>query len=966
VPCNYLLLIVVLCVFLTMFTGKRLKKLLLLLLVVPLSGVLFAQNSGRINIKGTVVDTVGTKLPMATVMLLLPQDSSLVSYGRTNDEGLLEFKNLKRGKYLLKVNYVGYLPYQQEVEPAEGAVTDVGTIRMKILNQELFEVVIKTARAPLSIRGDTVEYNASSFKVPPGSTVEDLLRRLPGMQIGQDGSIRAQGQEVKRVTVDGKRFFGDDPKMATKNLPAEAISKVQVFNGKSEQSRITGVDDGKQEKTVNLELKDSHKKGGFGKATAGAGTNGRAETRASYNRFNDKQQFALFGLGNNTNQSGMSWDDYQDFRGSQAYNWGDDGDFGFNSGGGVRFITIGGDDEESLTIQAGRGSQDRGFTKNFAGGANYNYDTKNTKFSSSYFYNQTNQTLDALSQRENFLNGSSFRSEDDNLRLNFNGNHRGSLRFERNLDSLNSLILISNVRYGQGNSRYSSLQQFYREGTTLANQSNIANLNRFNSVTMGNTAIFRHKFAKKGRNLAFSVGYNLNNSDGEADQRSTNEFFQTGSPLPQRVEINQFQETNSIRTQLKGGLLYIEPFARKFFWETFYNYSLRQDEVDRDVLDRRAENDQRNEQLSRYYTNRFLYNRLGTSVRYSFNGLNMTVGLAAIHFDLRGRFASDQQATEFGRVERKISNWSPHASLNYDLKNNRYLYASYNLYVNEPNIRDLQPVVDNSNPLYIREGNPALLPELNHGLNAGFNYFNPSSFTQLYIGSNYNYSLNQVVFVQDIDEKFITRTRPINMSGGERIGSYMGVGFPLKKTKATLNFNGSFNLNKNLTYLNSILNEVRSNSFNAGLRLDLTPNDRLAVYPSANWNVSYTDYSIVSAQNQKIVNATYGADVNTQLPGGVFLNSRFSYRTYVNKRSGFDQRQPILNLSVYKVVLKNKKGEVRLSAYDVFNQNQGISQFATQNFVSTERVQTLARYFMLGFTYNMRGVTSTVRRQGFN
>ncbi|WP_207505857.1 outer membrane beta-barrel family protein [Telluribacter humicola] len=942
------------------------KKNLLLLCLCIISGVSFAQNTGRFSIKGTVVDSAGVKLPFATVMLLQPQDSSLVNYGRTNDDGILEFKNLKRSKYLLKVNYVGYLPYQQVVEPADGPVTDIGTISMKILNQDLFEVVVKTARAPLSIRGDTVEYNAASFKVPPGSSVEDLLRRLPGMQIEQDGTIRAQGQEVKRVTVDGKRFFGDDPKMATKNLPAEAISKVQVFNGKTEQSRITGVDDGKQEKTVNLELKDSHKKGGFGKATLGVGTDSRMEGKVSYNRFNDKQQLAFFGLGNNTNQSGMSWDDFQDFRGSQSFNWGDDGDFGFSSGGGIRFISGGDGDEESLTIQGGRGGQDRGFTKNFAGGANYNYDTKKTKFSSSYFYNQTDQTLDAFSSRENFLNSTSFLSQDDNLRLNFNGNHRGSLRFEKNLDSLNTLVLISNSRLGQGNNSFSSFQQFFREGNTLTNQSILNNINRFNSFSMGNTAIYRHKFRKKGRNFAASLGYNINNSNGNAEQKSVNEFYQrAGQDSTESITINQYNQTQSLRTQFKGSLLYVEPFAKKFFWETFYNFSLRNDEVDRDVYDRRSENEFRNEQLSRYYTNEFIYNRLGSSVRYSFNGLNLTVGLAAIQFDLQGMFASDQTAAQSGRVDRKYFTWAPNLSLNYDLKNNRYLYANYNLNVNEPNIRDLQPIVDNSNPLYIREGNPDLLPQSSHSLNAGFNYFNPGSFTQLYIGLNYNYFVNQIVYTQQVDENFITRTRPINISGGNWMGSYMGFGFPLKKTKATLNMNGGVNRSNNLTYINNVLNETSTNSYNFGVRMDLTPSDKFTFYPSANWNLSNTSYSINSAQNQKIVNGTYNAEMNVKLPAEMFFNGRFSYRSYVNKRFGFDQRQPILNLSVYKIVLKNKKGEVRFTAYDVFNQNRGITQFASQNFVSTEQVQTLARYYMLSFTYNMRGVTGSVRRRGF-
>jgi hypothetical protein len=196
-----------------------------------------AQTGGRFTLKGTVTDTSGAVLPEATIMLLLPKDSSLVNFGRTSKDGSFEMKNLKRITYIFKVSYVGFVPYQEIIEPKNQDVVDIGKAKMKVLQKELYEVVIKTARAPLSIRGDTVEFDAKAFKVPPGSSVEDLLRKLPGVQVDGDGNIRAQGEEIKRVTVDGKRFFGDDPKMATKNLPAEAINKVQVFNGKQSRPR---------------------------------------------------------------------------------------------------------------------------------------------------------------------------------------------------------------------------------------------------------------------------------------------------------------------------------------------------------------------------------------------------------------------------------------------------------------------------------------------------------------------------------------------------------------------------------------------------------------------------------------------------------------------------------------------------------------------------------------------------------
>ncbi|CAG4994611.1 hypothetical protein DYBT9275_01429 [Dyadobacter sp. CECT 9275] len=939
------------------------KKILLLLSCCLLVLSANAQTGGRFTLKGTMADTAGVGLPEATVMLLAPKDSSLVNFGRTGKDGSFEFKNLKRLPYILKVTYVGYVPFQHNVTPAEGDVTDLGKFGMKYLNQELYAVVIKAARAPLSIRGDTVEYDPRSFKVPPGATVEDLLRRLPGMQVEQDGTIKAQGETVKRVTVDGKRFFGDDTKAATKNLPAEAIAKVQVFNDKTEQSRITGVEDGKREKTVNLELKDSHKKGGFGKASVGAGSDNRLEGKINYNRFNEKNQFSVIGLGNNTNSGGMSWDDYQDFKGSQSFNWGDDGDFGF---GGGRYISFGGDnDEESLTIQAGRGGQNKGFNKNWAGGANYNYDDKKTKFNTSYYYNQTNQTLDAIVNQRNFLSNLTYNTVDTNRRANFNGNHRGSLRFEKTIDSVNTLIVLSNMRIGNGTTDYTNDRRYFREENVLSNKTNVKNFSDFNSFAIGNTAIFRHKFKEKGKNFAASFAYNINNSNGIINQQSVNQFFNPMETEPDSVlNVNQRNDTKSLRNQIKSSLLYIEPLSKKFFLESFYNFSLKSDEVTREVNDRGEGIDVPNLSLTRYYNNKSTFNRIGTTLRYSHNGLNISAGVGAQQIHMDGKFAVTKD-DDYSFVDRKYNNVVPNVSMSYDLKKNRYLYGGYRMSVNEPSISDLQPIVDNSNPLFIRVGNPNLKPSVSQSADIGYNMFNPGNFMQVYFGANYQYFRNQVIYNQIVDENLVTTTTPTNISGGNMFSFYSNYGFPIVKTKSNLTLNASYNLNNNLTNINNVLNKTQTNGYNFGLRTDFTPSDKFTIYANAYWNISDTKYSISEGQNQKIVNGNYSAELNYKLPKDIYFQSRFNYNTYTNDRVGFNQSMPILNVSFYKAVLKSKKGEIRLSAFDLFNKNRGISQYASQNFVSQEQVRTLARYFMLSFTYNMRGVTHSVRRKGY-
>ncbi len=952
------------------------RKTLLLALLWPCLSALYAQTTpSRFQIQGMTTDTVANPLGSATVMLLQRKDSSLVNFSRTNEKGAFSFRNIKKGDYLLKITYVGFIPLEKDIVFGDKELIDLGTLRLKPITKELFEVVIKTARAPMSIKGDTIEYNPASFKVPPGSTVEDLLRKLPGVQIDQNGNIIAQGQQVQKVTVDGKRFFGDDPKMATKNLPAEAINKVQIFNDKTEQSKVTGVDDGKQEKTVNLQLKDSFKKGGFGKVTAGVGLDGnnsanpRGEIKGNYNKFDDKNQFSIIGLTNNTNQTGMSWDDYQDFRGSGSFNqWNDNGDFGFGGGGGGYYISIGGDDDGGLSIPVG-GGLNRGYSNNIAAGINYNRNTKKIKTNASYYYNSNRQVFDALRTRENFLQNGSFQTNEQSNQINFVGNHRLSFRHEQTIDSLNTLIFSNNSRLNAGNTRLSSFTEYLRSNNFKSNESTINNSTLVDKIETANTLLYRHKFKKKGRSFAVSASYNFTNNDGVADHNSLNLFYNATNPDDVIRQLLDLTNNTGSRVNLfKTSLLFVEPFAKRFFSETFVNLSHRSDFVDRNVFDLAKENGRRIpvDSLSSYYKNNYNYARLGTSIRYSYKGLNFSGGLAVQTFQIDGKFGLGQEPNTFIDVKRNYTTFIPNASFSYDLKNNRYFWSGYNVNVNQPNTRDLQPIIDNSNPLIIRQGNPDLLPSLSHNINLGYNMFNPASFTSFNVNLYYSYNVNQIIYNQQIDPStLITVTKPVNISGGQNLGSYIGFGFPLKKTKATINFNASPGISKNLTPINGVMNETNTNSLRFGVRLDLTPSDVFTFYPNANWSIGNTKYSINTTQNQQIVTQTYGGTMNIRLPKDFYINSNFNYQIYTNDRFGFNQQVPVLNSSIYKVLGKSKKAEIRLSLYDAFNRNLGVNQFANQNYVSQERIQTLARYYMLSFTYNMRGMNTNIKRRGW-
>ncbi|MEA5460025.1 TonB-dependent receptor [Arcicella sp. LKC2W] len=917
---------------------------------------MLAQNPVRVTLKGVVQDTSSAVLGGATVMLLQPKDSALVNFSRANDKGAFEFRNVKNVNYILKISYVGYIPHQQLVSPSANEVVDLGNIGIKPITKELLEVVVRTARAPLTIKGDTIEYDARAFKVPQGSSVEDLLRRLPGMEVDAQGNIKAQGKDIKKVLVDGKTFFGDDPKAATKNLGAETISKVQVFNDKSEQAKLTGVDDGKKEKAINLELKDEYKKGAFGKITGAMGTDSRMALRGNYNRFNKKEQFSILGYGNNINETGVNWSDYGEFKGNNSFNNNDNGDFGF---GGNRWWS--GDNDVVTNNFDGRG-----FTNNGGGGVNYNFDNKKTKISTSYFYNQTRLMLDQYQNTKTFLQNNSFTTTDTTNQNNFRGNHSIGSRFEQMVDSNNTVIAKANLRFSTNNISTIQYQRNFSEDNVLRTSSDINNSSALSSFSLTSNVIYRHKFKKKGRTFALSGGYNVNNSDGTENLNSNSKFLNAGTISQQIRALGQLNNNANRQNLLKGSVLYLEPLSKRMYWESFYNVSADNREVGRDAFNAKLEN-QRMDSLSTYYKNNITYNRLGTSMRYSHAGVNVTVGLAALRFDLDGKLFPRKDAQVASSISKNYSSITPYLGTDIELKSNVYLSVNYNLNVEAPQIADLQPVINNNNPFFISSGNPDLAPEKSHNISAYFNKFDPATFMYVNLWTDYNYYTSQVVYNQTVDANtFVVRTRPENLSGGQRFSSGIYAGFPIVKTKLTVNFSSNINLSSNPTFINGTLNQNDTQGYSFKLGFSLTPSDKLIVSGNGKLGFSTIKYTISEAQNQNIKNNSLDASVKWNFAKKTFLETNLDYTNYRNDRFNFNQDIPILNCSVRRLFLKENKLEVRLAAFDIFNKRQSIIQRGFQNTVTNQTSLTLARYFMLSLTYNLKGhVDKLKKNQGW-
>ncbi len=940
------------------------KKHLLFLALSLLSFSSFSQSDYQI--KGKFVDTTNASLGFASVFLLQPKDSTLVTFVRADENGMFLFKNVKKQDYLLKTTYVGLLPYQKLVKfSADKSTQDIGTIRLKPIQKDLLEVVIRTAKAPIEIKGDTIEYDASKFKVPPGSTVEDLLRKLPGMQVDANGNLKAQGRNVEKVLVDGKRFFGDDPTVATKSLPAEAINKVQVFDDKSEQSKLTGIEDGKKEKTVNLQLKEEFKKGGFGKGTVGVGTEDRVMAKANYNKFDKKNQFAIVGFGNNINQTGLSNKDYQDFKGSQSYNWNDNADFG-PSQGGMRFFSFENDDtqEPGMNVPQSYGTGS-GLSKNFAGGMNYNYDTKKTKVSSNYFYNQTTQNLNQINQSQTFLSNTSYFQNDSSQNSNFLENHRLSFRVEEAFDSLNTVVFNINGRFSNRNRNSASENNYKNTSSEIFRNQAIKNNYTGGSSAFSSAAIYRHKFKKRGRNFAISGTVNNNQNDQDALQKSDVKSFNVIGeqfPLPDGLfNTNQNVLALSKDLELKSSVLYTEPITKKLSSETFFNISQKNQEVDRDVF---AINDnrKRSDDLSRFFNNTVDFKRLGTALRINHNSLNIGFGVAYNTIGINGKFYGNQNTALLGQVNKNYNKLLPNASVSAELPGNGYLFGTYDVGFTAPRVKDLQPFTDNTNPLFVQIGNPNLKPTVNHGINMGMGKFDPVSFIQFWINFNYNYYIDQVIYNRVIDKKLITTLSPENVSGGQNFGGYFNFGFPIVKTKVSADLGFNANLGKNLVKINDVLNNNTNTNISYSAQLDFTPVDWFSLFNQISFGNNLAKYSIGTTQNQRYTNTRASSNLVLQMPKLFFLTADFSYSGYKNKALNFNQNIPILNVSTYKLLGKAKKSELRLTLFDAFKRNIGVNQNAFQNVISSNRTQTLSRYLMLSYTYNMRGIDAKVKK----
>lgn len=900
------------------------KSLIIALLVMMGMTSLIAQNA---NVSGIVEDGAGEKLSSATVILLQAADSVLVSFATTDNNGEFQIKRVRQGDYILQFSYLGFQTRNVEfIYQDERENIDLGNIVLEESTNELSEIEVVADYSPISIKKDTLEYNADAFKPKTHEVVEDLLKRLPGIEIDDEGNIKAQGEDVRKVLVDGKEFFGSDPKIATKNLPADAIKKVQVFDKKSDMAEFSGIDDGEEEKTINLELKPDRRKGVFGTITGGLGTEERYTGNSSINKFSQNEQLSFIGSVNNVNQQGFSFSDYVSFMG------------GPSNAFGRRSNTSGAQINQGLS---------NGFVQSGSLGLNYNRDfgTK-TKLRSSYFYNHLDRDIDKTSDIENQLPDLSYFSNEVSGSNTLNNNHRVNFSLSHDLDSNQNIKFESSLTLSNANFLSESFGESFLLDQTPLNFIDRENYSDQDNLSTEFELIYRRKLGKPGRTISASASYGTDNVDGTGGLESENGFFDMG----ELEEVDSiFQDQNLVQKdkQYRLRASYTEPIGKGKYLEAALERSSVQNDLDKDVFDLENEQDIFNPELSQNYISERIYDRAGVGFRITKNALNLSFGLDGQRTLLQGEIMSSENI-----IEKESYYLLPEMRLRYEFSASGRLMFDYRTRVNDPSITQLQPIVDNTDPTNIYIGNPDLKPEYAHSLNLRFHSFSQFSQVSFFGSIGFTLTENNITNARNITPDFIRTTMPLNTDQATATRLYLGAGLPLRFIKSRLSVNGNVSHSQSDIFISFI--EDNTQRWNTGVQVRLNNQKREILEWGLSGRVSYntTQYEIQSSQNQNYINQQYGADLRINFLKNWSVGGNFNYNIYGSSLNTDQIDVPLAEAFLSRDFM-DKRLRITLAAFDLFNRNEGIEQIAELNYLEETRIQSLGRYFMLSARYSL-------------
>jgi hypothetical protein len=896
--------------------------------------ILFAfQADLSAQITGSIVDSA-TKKPIEEAVVELrtrtvPADTI---YSITNSAGEFYFSNVPVSDFSLLITNPGHRMLEKLFAARHQQKIDLGNIKVVSLVKVLGIIVVESP--PVTVKEDTVEYRADAFKVKQNSVVEDLLKRLPGVKVDKDGNIKSQGKNITRVKVNGKDFFGGDPKTASKELPANIVDRVQIIDDYGEQATVSGIKDTDPEKVINLQLKKDKNTGYFGRVTAGVGDKSRYLASVNANYFNNTQQLSVFSSSNNTNQS--------------LFNFG-----GMGSGISPKLSQVVNGMSEK-TFQSGYSGADGTTTSNSVG-INYRdqWGKNITVYGSYSFGNKKNEGYRLVAQ-QNIFSGGTYLNNQDNRFLNSGNNHRFYFNLEYNIDSFNYLKVSPAVSYGTNNNDAYTIFDFSDSSHKTSEGTNEINTGSTNPNVNGNI-LYNHRFQKHGRN--FSVNINLGSSSNDLTQDSKNNtiFYVAPAGKSNRyLYMNQqnYNHNNGIR------FTYSEPLSKSRILDVTFNHNFSHSRNNKQTFDVDPLSGFRtlNTFLSNDYENDYSTNRGNITIRTMEKKYNYTLGVSIQPVDLSGfSITKDSAYNHIRRI-----NVFPVARFSYLFSKSKTLNVNYRGDAQQPGYSQLQEVTDISNPQYQVKGNPYLKPALNHNLNVFFNNFNFVNGSAFFTGISVNTIQNQIVNnIIQLDNSGAQLSIPQNVNGYYNVNTFYNYSKPFQDRRYIISFNGSVNYNHNVNLVDSLRTIGKNYMISQGVHLDLNYKEWLTFTAGADYNLNAVKYnngnvSTPSYQNQDYSSWLFSSTLQIDMPANLVFKYDLDYITNNGLTAGVGADIALMNASLEKQFLKNQDGTLKFQAFDLFNQNSNISRTITANSIIDSRSNRLTRYFMLSFSYRLQ------------
>lgn len=905
--------------------GLRGLRLFVTAIVVSLTSVAYGY-----EISGKIVDEAAEPLSDATVRLLNARDSAFVKGAIANIDGVFKLSGVNKGSYIVESQYLGYATAYADVK-VSGKNVDLGQITMSESSHILSEAVVTAVKTPVKVMQDTIEFNADSYKTQPNAVVEDLLKRLPGVEVDTDGKITANGKEVSKILIDGKEFFSDDPKVASKNLPVNMVDKLQVVDRKSDLSRLTGVDDGEDETVINLTVKKGMQNGWFGTVEAGYGTDDRYKVTFNVNRFWNGNQITFIGNANNTNE------------------------LGFTDGNGSRFRRFGGD-------QGINNSQNFGVNFNVGNG-------EILRVGGDVMYSHTDRTSIQRRYRQYLLQENSYDEhslDDSNDRGH---NVRADFRLEWKPDEYNTLDFRPNFSFNQNDSRSDVFSVAEGKNMTL-NRSNSSG----KSYEAGGRLIYNHQFRQHaGRSFSAHVNYRMSNVRENDESYVYNLFRQ----LNDSVDVyDQWTDNHTWSNTIRGRLTWTEPIgnaANGNFITLAYGVNARWNNADKLVYDRPvslsdsfwdyviAETDYRipvydvdynaavlNDTLS----NRFRNTTLQHDMRLGYKKVNAAYTLDAGVSVVPIRSSSVNLINDAKTIPARVTwNIAPFVRLKYKFSKSSSLNFDYFGRASQPSMSQLQPVADYSNPLNVVVGNPELVPTFNHSLRLRQQYFNADRQLSVMTMAFGTIERNSIISKSTYDLMTGARTTTYENVNGVWSARLMNmVSMPLRNKAFTINNHLFVNAQRAVGYNNGERNISFTTGFAESFSIAFRP-DNLELELRPNYFFQHVDNSISSLddRNSHRFGGTFNATYYT--PWNIVLASELTYSATRGYAAGYDTDSWMWNASISYQFLPGKNATVMLKAYDLLQQKKDINRTITANYIDDTEYNALTRYFMVSFTY---------------